>query len=1302
MDSQVTPDSLFEQTLECTGYDQWRLRRRIRNLRKVGDHKKRDKIVQQIATDLDAAKARLSARKQALPSFQFPPELPVSEKHQEIAEAINANQVVILAGETGSGKTTQLPKICLSVGLGIKGLIGHTQPRRLAARSVASRIAEECNVKLGEQVGFQVRFTDQVSENTLVKLMTDGILLAEIQHDPMLRRYETIIIDEAHERSLNIDFLLGYLKQLLPKRPDLKVIVTSATIDVERFSRFFENAPIIEVSGRTYPVELVYRPLTELQNDSEDEVDLNYAIQQVVEEIIAVEREHKQSMGDVLVFLPGEREIRDAAKHLRHCEFSHTEILPLYARLTSAEQNKIFAPHRGRRIVLSTNVAETSLTVPGIRYVIDPGIARISRYSFRSKVQRLPIEAISQASANQRKGRCGRVAEGVCFRLYSEEDFLSRSEFTDPEIVRTNLASVILQMANLRLGDVHKFPFVEKPDSRLINDGYKLLQELGAVNTRNELTDVGKKLSMLPIDPRLAKMIVHASELGAVKEVMIIASALSVQDPREVPQERQQAAQQCHREYADKASDFLSFVNLWNLYEEKRQALSGNQLQKYCKKHFLSYLRMREWRDIHRQIYLVVKQMGISLNETAAGFEQVHRALLAGLLGNVGEKDENFIFKGTRNKKFQIFPGSMLFKKPPKWIVAAELVETSKVYARTVAAIDPEWIEPLARHVVKHHYFEPHWEKRRGQVIGYEEIRLYGLQIVAKRRVNYAKIDPVLSRELFIRHGLVEGELDSKAPFLRKNRELIAEIEGLEDKARRKDILVDDEVLFAFYDRSIPDSIVSRQHFDAWWKKASREDLAPLYLTEADLMQHSADAVSEFSFPDEMNQGALRFNLEYAFKPGQESDGVTLTTPLATLKQLNTKDADWLVPGLLRDKCIQLVKGLPKQYRKHFVPVPDVVDKALQAMSPGAETLHHQLAKQLYFHSGIRLPEDVWRDVVIDDHLRMNFRLVDDQGKTITESRDLQKLFDDYGDEATQRQAIQKVTTGWDGEGLTEWNFGPLKASLTRKHSGVAILMYPYIEDNRSSVSLSASTDQYVALEKTQRGIARLILLAEQPLFEFITESLVSFDKSALLFAPVGRKQALLDDFLLGLVMHHYLSDGIPRNRDEFFSLLKRKKADLHDAALKYDELILSVMLPYHENMKRLKGKVNLVLANNMADAKFQLSHLVFPGFIQQTPFEWLTELPRYLSAVMVRLEKMPREMAKERYFLTVVKPMWDQYETLREQNEKQGKNNPELTQYRWMLEEFRVSYFAQQLGTRMTISEKRLMRQWDSVKQAN
>lgn len=951
---------LYKEIEQLSLRDQQRLRKRLRGVDKISKETSKQAVLSEIEQDIIVAKQRILNRQAHCPKIVYPENLPVSQKKEAIYNAIKDNQVVIIAGETGSGKTTQIPKICLELGRGVKGYIGHTQPRRLAARSVAERIAHELNTTLGESVGYKVRFSDHVGDNTLVKLMTDGILLAELQQDKLLLQYDTIIIDEAHERSLNIDFILGYLKQLLPKRPDLKVIITSATIDPERFSKHFNQAPIIEVSGRTYPVEVRYRPIGGDALDSDK--DMTEGIIDAIDEL------SRESAGDILIFMSGEREIRDTAEALNKLQLRHTEVLPLFARLSNSEQNRIFQPHTGRRIILATNVAETSLTVPGIKYVIDTGYARISRYSYRTKVQRLPIEPISQASADQRKGRCGRVSDGICIRLYSEDDFISRAQFTDPEILRTNLASVILQMTSIGLGDISGFPFVQAPDKRNIQDGVRLLEELGALQegTDNKgayrLTPMGKQLAQLPIDPRLARMVLEARKYGAVRELMVITSALSIQDPRERPMDKQQASDEKHRRFQDKDSDFLSLLNLWDYLKTQQKELSHSQFRKHCRQEFLNFMRVREWQDVYTQLRQVVKELGFPINSQPADFKSIHVALLSGLLSHIGQKDsDKQEFTGARNARFAIYPGSGLFKKPPKWTMVAELVETSRLWGRIAARIEAEWIEPIATHLVKHHYSELHWSKAQGAVMANEKVTLYGLPIVASRLVNYGKIDPLLCRELFIRHALVEGDWQTRHAFFRENLKLRTEVEELEHKSRRRDILVDDETLFTFYDQRIPQDVISTRHFDKWWKIAQKNSPDLLSFEKSMLIKEDAKRVSALDYPNYWHQDNLKLRLTYQFEPGTAADGVTVHIPLPILNQVKDEGFDWQIPGIRHELVVALIKSLPKPIRRNFVPAPNYASAFLERVVTPEGELLDKLEKELRRMTGVTIERDSWQ-----------------------------------------------------------------------------------------------------------------------------------------------------------------------------------------------------------------------------------------------------------------------------------------------------------------------------------------------------
>ena len=1293
---------LRQQFSDCRIADLHHFKRRLQQVeQRVSKNQPVDRMLDQIEESVTESMQSVSDKRSRIGTINYP-DLPVSSRREEIQEAIRDHQVVVVAGETGSGKTTQLPKICLELGLGARGLIGHTQPRRLAARAVAGRIAEELQTEVGKVVGYQVRFTDQVSDQSMVKLMTDGILLAETQNDRFLEKYEVLIIDEAHERSLNIDFLLGYLKRVLPKRPDLKVIITSATIDLERFSKHFDNAPVIEVSGRTYPVDVLYRPLGEAGSDA----DQPQGILNAVDELSQLEREKGvSSPGDILVFMSGEREIRETADFLRKAQLRNTEILPLYARLSVAEQNKIFHAGRssGRRIVLATNVAETSLTVPGIRYVIDPGFARISRYSYRSKVQRLPIEAVSQASANQRKGRCGRVAAGTCIRLYSEDDFISRPEFTDAEIRRTNLAAVILQMLNLRLGDISEFPFIDPPDIRFINDGFKLLHELGAVDDKRKMTPQGRNLSKLPVDPRIGRMLIEAVKQNCLREVMVIASALSVQDPRERPIEKKQAADERHRAYASEESDFVTLVNLWDMYEEQRQELSQNQLRKFCQKQFLSYMRMREWRDIHRQLHLICKQLGYKENTDESDYASIHKSLLSGLLSQMGFKQENKEYLGSRNKKFHIFPGSMLFKKSPKWVMAAELVETSKLYARMVARIEPEWAEALAKHLVKRSYLEPHWEKKRAQVVALEQVTLYGLIIIPKRTIHYGKIEPEQSHEIFIRQALVEGEFVTKGKFLAHNRALLEGIEALEAKSRRRDLLVDEESLYQFYHARMEElggeGVVNGAGFEHWRNKVEQEQPDALLMKEEDLLQRSTDHVSAGQYPDHLPMEGIKLKLAYHFEPGAKDDGVTLSTPMALLNQLPTTRLEWLVPGMLRDKCIAIMKGLPKQIRKNFVPIPDYVDAALEQISFGEGDLYEALALQLKRRTGVAVDPEALRAVQLEKHFQVNLQVLSEKGKVQGESRDLQNLQHQFADKVS---AALKRGPGekWGRDGITKWDFGELQESIhLRQAGGIEVEAYPAMMDKGDSVSLSVVTHKADADTLSIMGVVRLAIIALSEQVRYARKQLPDVDRSVMLVGKVLDKRSLQDQCIQQAVRHLMgLDESLPRNEQDFKQRLESSRAQLVDQAVIVARFVFECHKHYHEIQKQLKGRMDLAEVAVLNDIKMQLSALIDSTYISNHSWRRLQNYPRYLKAIGLRLEKFRRNLNQERLLSDQLGVHWVGYQSRVEQHKKNGVADPELHHFRWMLEEYRVSLFAQQLGTEYPVSDKRLRQQWLKV----
>ena len=1246
--------------------------------------------------------AQLKARQDAWPSLIYP-DLPVCEHRAELLDAIKNHQVVVVAGETGSGKTTQLPKLCLEAGLGLSGLIGHTQPRRLAARTVAVRLAEELQVKLGEQVGYQVRFQDQTSEQSLIKLMTDGILLAETRKDPLLKRYQAIIIDEAHERSLNIDFLLGYLKRLLSKRPDLKLIITSATIDVARFSRHFDDCPVFEVSGRTYPVETYYHPLVTDDPDSAD-LSLQEGVLSALLQIEQLEKTKHWQHGprDVLVFLPGEREIRELAHWLRRQQgaglLKHTDILPLYARLPAAEQQRVFQVQPGRRVILSTNVAETSLTVPGIRYVIDSGLARISRYSHRGGVQRLPVEPISQASANQRAGRCGRLAPGACFRLYAEEDFLGRPEFTQPEIQRTNLSAVILQMLALKLGRIEDFPFVEPPDGRMIRDGFRRLFELGAVNDRHGLTSLGRQLARLPIDPRSGRMLLESAKRGCLREMLVLVAGLQIQDPRERPADQQQAADQAHSQFKDAESDFQALLNLWNDYEIQRQELTQNQLRKLCKKNFLSYMRMREWRDLHRQLKLLCREMGLTENTQPPSYAALHQSLLAGLLSHMGLKQEDRTYLGARNRKFVLHPGSGAGKKKPAWILAAELVETTQLYARWVARVDPGWAEPLAAHLVKRQYAEPHWSKKRAQVVAAETQLLFGLPIVAGRKTDFSRIDPEAAHALFIRSGLVEGGYAIRAAFMQHNLALLDQVQVLEDKARKRDILVDEQCLFDFYAARIPADICSGSSFESWRKQAEKNNPQLLFLQNEDLLARDAQEVTEAAFPDVLQWQGVAWPLSYHFAPGEADDGVTLQVPAAMLSQLPEGRLEWLVPGLLQEKCQALLKGLPKQLRKNFVPLPDYVKAATEALVIADEPLGLALGRCLQRLTGVQVPPEAWASVVLPPHLRMNIRVCDVDGKTLGQGRDLASLRQTFAKQA-QAGTLAADSQGIQVSGATDWSFGELPAVLETRQAGVTLQAYPGLVDETTSVAVRLFDTAEKANFVSERGVIRLLRLQLADKQKYLLQKLPQIERMALLFAKLGRREVLIDDWLdasLRLACAS-LNPAQIRSEPAFNECLALARAQWVAVATQLADQVLAALSARQPVVTQLQGKIDLALAMTLKDIEAQLGQLFYTGFIWDAG-EYLQDYPRYMQAIEFRVEKARRDRFKDQQLAQTLRAFMERWQARYQPLKESGQVTPALWQYRWLIEELRVSFFAQQLGTRVKVSERRLEDTWQQL----
>ena len=1313
------PDDLRARLAGLTLEDGHRLGRRLDGTRRTRDAEARARQRARIAADVAAAEERIARRRAAVPAVRYPAELPVSARRDDIAAALRDHQVVVVAGETGSGKTTQLPKIALEIGRGVLGRIGHTQPRRIAARTVAERIAEELETPLGEVVGWKVRFTDQVGDTTLVKVMTDGVLLNEIVRDRLLRQYDTLIIDEAHERSLNIDFLLGYLARLLPRRPDLKLVITSATIDVDRIAKHFSadgaSVPVVEVSGRTYPVEVRYRPVVDpdaAEGDpaSDPDRDQVTAIADAVEELTA------EGPGDVLVFLAGEREIRDTADVLTE-RFPAVEVLPLYSRLSAADQHRVFAPHTGRRVVLATNVAETSLTVPGIRYVVDPGTARISRYSSRLKVQRLPIEPISQASARQRSGRCGRTSDGIAIRLYTQADFDSRPEYTDPEILRTSLASVLLQMAALELGDVADFPFIDPPDRRAVADGVALLEELGALDGNGALTPTGRTLAALPLDPRMARMVVEADRRGVLEEVLVIAAGLTIQDPRERPSEHQQAADQAHARFADENSDFLALLNLWRYLGEQQEALSGSQFRRTIKREFLHYLRIREWQDLYGQLRSTARRLGMTVGELAAEPDErgIHAALLSGLLSHVGLQVEEGKgrdgdrrrggreYLGARNARFVIAPGTPLARKPPRWVVAAELVETSRLFARTVARVDPDVVERLAGHLVSRQYSEPRWDAKRGSVVATERVTLYGIPLVVGRRVQYGSIDPVVSRELFIRHALVEGEWTTHHRFWHDNQHAMKRVADLEERARRRDIRVDDETLFELYDARIPADVVSTRHFDRWWKAARREtpDLltfTPEMLTDA----AAAGQVRVEDFPDQvpLTQG-LTLPLSYSFAPGTPTDGVTVDVPLAVLDTVvsgtSGESLAFTVPGLRGELVTALLRTLPKQLRRALVPIPDRVREVLPHIAP-TEPLLPALERELRRAAGVVVPPDAWAPDQVPDHLRATFRVVDDRHRPLATGKDLQALRREVAPQS--RASLAAAASDVERSGRTAWTFGTLPRAVEVRRGGHVVTAYPALVDEGTTVGVRVVATEVEATRLSWRGARRLLVLVAGSPTRQVVKTLSPRTRLAVQFNPDGEISALVDDCVDAVADELIAAaGGPPRDETAFAALVQTAKAQLLPLTTDTVRRVEAVLTQAREVAVAIGAAPGRrVPEAAIADLRRQMGGLLHRGFVATAGRRRLPDLVRYLRGMAHRLEKLPANAARDQLWMQQVAAVTTEYEQLRARVPSTGAPDDAVARVRWMVEELRVSLFAQTVGTPRPVSEQRVYKAIDAL----
>ena len=1284
---KLSAPDLHREVDKCMRADQHALRRQIKSLVAAPSEESQERILRW-RTRVQLSQAKLTARKDITPVPEWP-DLPIVEHRDAIKKALQANQVVIVCGETGSGKTTQLPKMCLELGRGQAGYIGHTQPRRIAARSVAARLAEELKTTVGDIVGFKIRFTDHVSEASLIKLMTDGILLAEIQKDPFLTQYDTLIIDEAHERSLNIDFLLGYLKQLLPKRRDLKVIITSATIDPERFARHFENAPIILAQGRTYPVEVRYAPVED-DSESLEDSDMSLAVVEACETLL------QENKHDVLVFMTGERDIREQVDVFRkHSSTSRwlrgVEIIPLYSRLSNAEQNRVFQSHTKPRIILSTNVAETSLTVPGIRSVVDTGFARVSRYSVRSKVQRLPIERISQASANQRMGRCGRLAPGICVRLYGEEEFDARPEFTEPEILRTNLSSVILQMATLNLGAIDEFPFIEPPDGKFINDGYRNLQELSALDNKRKLTTLGRRLARLPIDPRLARMLIASADEGAVNEVLTIVSALSVQDPRERPFEKRAAADEQHSEFNHESSDFMAWLNLWAFVTTQKKQLSNSQFRKMCKQRFLSPMRVQEWIEVRKQLSTLSKELKLPLNSTEASYDNVHRALLTGLLGNVAMKADKHDYLGTRNRHLKIFPGSGLFKKGPKWMMAAEIAETSQLFARQVASVDVDWVERLADHLLKRSYRDAHWQKRSGTVGAWEQSTLYGLVINPKKRVNYSQINPKECREIFIRDALVSGVLQTKGDFHRHNLALMDEVTTLEDKSRRRDIVVDPEELVRFYDEVIPADINTAKSFESFREKYEVEHPRGLYYTREQLLRDDEISVSDRDYPNQLDLGGMVLPLRYHFAPGEVDDGVTLMCPVDVLNRVPTDLPEWLVPGMLEEKVALLIKGLPKALRRNFVPAPDFASAVVSSLTHGEGVLLQQISSRLKAMTGVPVPSAEWDTSALPDHFLMRFEVIDNEGKVVDSGRNLLALQETWLDHV-EESLLQFSDSSLEQDQVTDWNFGDLPDSVDIEKAGITMKGYPALQATEEGVALKLFATPGAAAQSMPSGLRALYRQSLKDEIRYLQRKLPAINVLCLRFAPFGTKKQLIDDIIDAALDHVFVNDAaLPRTRDAWLASLDDGRAKLVPVAGEICQVLERIFEAHRQVAKRIEGSVSLSWIEAVKDIRDQISALLFVGFVTATGLPRLLRLPVYFEGMNRRLLAIDQEPDKDRRRRSEFSPVWLDFQGLASERADDPEFREHWLSVRWSFEELRISLFAQELGAKEKVSVSRL-----------
>jgi len=1327
--------------------DRFRLRNLLRAVERDEETgRPPDDKLEKLLKLLDESNQRREKRQGLVPRLQYDEALPVVARREEIAATIREHQVVVVCGETGSGKSTQLPKICLEIGRGVAGMIGHTQPRRIAARSIASRLGEELRTSVGQKVGFKIRFTDVTGPQTLVKVMTDGVLLAESQHDRFFDQYDTLIIDEAHERSLNIDFLLGYLHRLLPQRPDLKLIITSATIDAQRFAEHFAAAaenpvnprpqaaqlarvPIIEVSGRTYPVEVLYRPL--FPEDGGEVIDTERGVADAVDELC------RQGAGDVLVFLPTERDILNAAHKLRGREF-HGEkpaIVPLYARLSTAEQNRVFQPHSGRRIVLATNVAESSLTVPGIRYVVDTGTARISRYSARTKLQRLPIESVSQASADQRKGRCGRVGSGVCIRLFSEDDYLARERFTPPEIQRTNLAAVILRLLTLDLGPIDEFPFLDPPRAESIRDGYKTLFELGAVDEERRLTPVGRQLARLPVDPRIGRMILEAQREHCLADVLVIAAALEVQDPRERPVDRQGEADMAHAQWADLDSDFLGWLRLWDFVQALKASTTRGQFRKSARQNFLSELRLREWQDVHRQLLEMAEQCGLNPGKrrwtghsrgqqsrtlTDEGqprpqapastedpaYAAIHRALLAGLLSSTANRGDTNEYTAAGGGKFLLWPGSGVAGTKPKWLMAGEMLETTRRYLRTVARIDPQWIEPLASHLVTRSYSEPHWDRRAGGAMAYEKVSLLGLTIVPRRRVRYTSIDPRASRHMMIQHALVEGDFETKAPFYRQNRQLVAAVEAKAAKARRREWIIDPQLIYDFYHARLPAAVVDSPSLDKWLKASPEENRHRLIMTEEDLVGASAQLATE-EYPDLLDLERMKLPLVYRFEPGAPQDGVTVTVPREGLAQLVQERLDWLVPGLVTEKIQALVRTLPKNVRRNLGPAPEVAKQIAAQLPFAVGSFLPAVANCLSELAGEPINPEQFDLERLPPYLQMKVRVIDHGGKTMIEGRDLATLREHLGE--SRAPAAPAEATPFHRDRLTRWDFGPLPEQIDSRRGGLSLMRFPALVDQGEAVGLRLLDTEADAERSTRLGALRLFVLSEQRELRTQARWLPGIEKIRLYAAPLASTRPIEDQLVDLIAARAFYAgsggpsqhDTIPRDADAFEAQRLIGRKNILPAVQEVTRLVQAIFEAYHEVRLTLETQRSRPTTWKYAldDETEQLLALLPDGFLTTTPWPWLQHFPRYLKAMNLRLKKITSAVLRDKQLHEQAAKHWQAYLERARSHKKHFIDDPELDAYRWMIEELRVSLFAQELGTSIPVSPQRLDKQWAKVR---